>query len=149
VRQHLWGRAGRALGAFLRGAVLAMLLGILATAIFASTAAIGFQRSVTYTYDTVAYGYDASALLSSQRAAALDVRGPPSMPEGASWVSPVSVRDDVVAADSAAAGADVAFGPAPENAWSTFDRVQAKGSPLQGYKGGSGFANDGRQGSHS
>lgn len=41
----------------------------------------------------------------------------------------------------------MAVGPAPENAWSTFDRVQAKGSPFPGYKGGSTFANDGSQGS--
>lgn len=40
----------------------------------------------------------------------------------------------------------IAFGPAPENAWSTFTRVESKGSPLPGHKGGSGFANDGRDG---
>jgi large repetitive protein len=40
----------------------------------------------------------------------------------------------------------VALGPAPENAWNTFERVQSKGSPLPGYKGGSAFANDGRAG---
>lgn len=28
----------------------------------------------------------------------------------------------------------MAFGPAPENAWSTFDRVHAKGSSFPGYK---------------
>lgn len=40
----------------------------------------------------------------------------------------------------------MAFGPAPENAWSTLDRVQAKGSPFPGYKGGSTFANNGSHG---
>jgi guanyl-specific ribonuclease Sa len=52
-----------------------------------------------------------------------------------------------VAAETAAGEARIAFGPAPENAWSTFDRVSSKGSPLPGYKGGGGFANDGRNGS--
>lgn len=41
----------------------------------------------------------------------------------------------------------VPFGPAPETSWNTFERVEAKGSPLPGYKGGSSFANDGRGGS--
>jgi guanyl-specific ribonuclease Sa len=47
----------------------------------------------------------------------------------------------------AGGGAEVAFGPAPENAWNTFDQVEANGSPLAGFKGGGSFANDGRAGS--
>jgi guanyl-specific ribonuclease Sa len=41
----------------------------------------------------------------------------------------------------------IAFGPAPEDAWNTLTRIEEKGSPFPGYKGGSGFANDGSQGS--
>jgi len=41
----------------------------------------------------------------------------------------------------------IAIGSAPENAWSVLDRVVAKKSPFPGYKGGGGFANDGREGS--
>ncbi len=66
---------------------------------------------------------------------------------GAIYKSAVAGIVDGVAAETAASGADVAFGPAPENAWQTFERVEAKGSPLPGYKGGSTFANDGSNGS--
>jgi guanyl-specific ribonuclease Sa len=40
----------------------------------------------------------------------------------------------------------VAYGPPPENAKNAFDRVEAKGSPLPGYKGGSVFGNTGATG---
>ncbi|WP_325550110.1 RHS repeat-associated core domain-containing protein [Flexivirga sp.] len=39
------------------------------------------------------------------------------------------------------AGSKVAFGPGLEKAWSVLDRVDAKGSPLPGYKGGRAFGN--------
>jgi RHS repeat-associated protein len=50
-------------------------------------------------------------------------------------------------AEESIGGAEVAFGPAPERAWTTFERVDSKGSPFPGHKGGSMFANDGRNGS--
>ncbi|MBD3779994.1 MAG: ribonuclease, partial [Micrococcales bacterium] len=45
--------------------------------------------------------------------------------------------------------ARVAFGPVPENAWTTFGRVQTKGSPLPGFKGGSSYRNTGQAGSQA
>ncbi|XBB67846.1 polymorphic toxin-type HINT domain-containing protein [Nocardioides sp. WV_118_6] len=41
---------------------------------------------------------------------------------------------------------DVPVGPAPEDAWTVLNRVDAKGAPLPGYKGGKEFLNDGSQG---
>ena len=41
-----------------------------------------------------------------------------------------------------AASRVLSFGPAPESAWATLNRVDAKGSPLPGYKGGGVFKND-------
>lgn len=92
------------------------------------------------TYDTVAYVYDAPALLSSQSATTKYVRGSPSGPEVASWVSPVSVVRGVVAANTAEHA--VPIGPASADAWTVLNRVDAKGSPLPGYKGGSIFRNE-------
>jgi guanyl-specific ribonuclease Sa len=49
-----------------------------------------------------------------------------------------------VAAEDAGAGVDAArvpFGPGSEKAWNVLDRVMEKGSPPQGYKGGSVFNN--------
>lgn len=51
-----------------------------------------------------------------------------------------------VAANTAVRPAQVAFGPVPENAWATLGRVQSKGSPLPGYKGGSTFGDTGQAG---
>lgn len=47
---------------------------------------------------------------------------------------------------TAAGEARISFGPAPENAWSTYDRVSSTDSPAPGYKGGSKFKNDGKNG---
>jgi len=76
---------------------------------------------------------------------------------GVGAVGSVGVRSVTrEAVDAAAAGetdvaangvAEVAFGPAPSNVLTTLERVQAKGSPLPGYKGGTAFENDGRLGS--
>jgi guanyl-specific ribonuclease Sa len=41
---------------------------------------------------------------------------------------------------------DISFGPAPENAWKVLDRIDSKGSPLPGYKGGGIFGNTGTGG---
>jgi hypothetical protein len=41
---------------------------------------------------------------------------------------------------------DVPFGPATEDAWTALNRVDEKGSPLPGYKGGKTFLNNGSQG---
>jgi len=49
-------------------------------------------------------------------------------------------------ANTALRPAQVALGPVPENAWATFGRVQSKGSPLPGYKGGSTFGSTGQAG---
>lgn len=57
---------------------------------------------------------------------------------------PAAAARGSAAANAAIRPAQVAFGPVPESAWATFGRVQSKGSPLPGYKGGSMFANDGR-----
>jgi guanyl-specific ribonuclease Sa len=43
-------------------------------------------------------------------------------------------------------GREIAFGPASEDAWKVLNRVDSKGAPLPGYKGGSTFLNDGSQG---
>lgn len=42
--------------------------------------------------------------------------------------------------------AKIPFGSAPDKAWSVLNRVDSKGAPFSGYKGGSLFANDGRAG---
>lgn len=57
-------------------------------------------------YDTAAYVYDAPALLSSPDTAPKDARGSPAASDAGSWLSPVSVRDRGVAANTARAGAD-------------------------------------------
>lgn len=44
-------------------------------------------------------------------------------------------------------GRDIPFGPASEDAWTVLNRVDAKGAPLPGYRGGKTFLNDGSQGS--
>ena len=43
-------------------------------------------------------------------------------------------------------GRDIPIGPASEDAWTVLNRVDAKGAPLPGYKGGKTFLNDGSQG---
>lgn len=54
----------------------------------------------TFTYDSGAYTYDCVALLSSPDTGATDTWGSPSGREAGSWVSPVSVRDRGVAANT-------------------------------------------------
>ncbi len=110
----LLGRASRALCAFLGGAVLAMLLGSPATASVASTAATGIQHGVAYTYDTVAYVYDAPAALSSPGTVVAGARASPERPRATSWGSTVSVRGHVLAANTAgraAASSTARVGP--------------------------------------
>jgi guanyl-specific ribonuclease Sa len=43
-------------------------------------------------------------------------------------------------------GRNIPFGPASEDAWTVLNRVDAKGAPLPGYKGGKTFLNHGSQG---
>lgn len=83
-------------------------------------------------YDTAAYAYDAPALLSSPDTGASDARGSPSGPEVASSVSPVSVRDRGVAANTAADVPTVVFSRsrAPGIA-QNFDDAVANGAPTQ------------------
>jgi RHS repeat-associated protein len=64
---------------------------------------------------------------------------------GSGIATSLDLTTDATATETAA-DAPVAFGPAPKNAWETFERVESKGSPLPGYKGGSTFANDGSGG---
>lgn len=49
-------------------------------------------------------------------------------------------------AKSTDSGDDIPFGPASEDAWTVLNRVDDKGSPLSGYKGGKTFLNNGSQG---
>jgi hypothetical protein len=72
-------------------AALAVMVGPLGWADAAAT---------THAYDTAVYAYDGPALLSSPDTGVTYVRGWPPGPGAASWVSPVSVRDRGVAADS-------------------------------------------------
>ena len=98
------GRARRvsAGGPALVAAVLIATLGVLAQVVGIAGAVSAWAAATTYAYDTAAYTYDAPALLSSPDTAKLSVRGSPTAPEVGSWVSPVSVRDRGVAANSAA-----------------------------------------------
>lgn len=52
-----------------------------------------------------------------------------------------SLTGGCVAAETATGAARIPFGPGTEKAWSVLERVNAKGSPLPGYKGGSVFKN--------
>ncbi|UJP39781.1 ribonuclease domain-containing protein [Cellulomonas palmilytica] len=93
----------------------------------------------------LAYGYD---VLGRFAQSARSSRGAEEQVEqvGSAEPGPVVVRRSRVAANTAVRPAQVAFGPVPENAWATFGRVQSKGSPLPGYKGGSTFGNTGQAG---
>lgn len=64
-------------------------------------AAPASHGTAAYTYDTPAYVYDAPARLSSPDSVAADVRGSRSGPEASLRVSPVSVGDRGVAANTA------------------------------------------------
>ena len=98
------GRARRvsAGGPALVAAVLIATLGVLAQVVGIAGAVSAWAAATTYAYDTAAYTYDAPALLSSPDTAKLSVRGSPTAPEVGSWVSPVSVRDRGVAANTEA-----------------------------------------------
>lgn len=76
------------------GALLAFMFGLLGASPASAVTPL-------YTYDAAAYRYDAPALLSSLDSVARDARVSPSGAEAVSWVSPASVRDRCVAADTA------------------------------------------------
>lgn len=98
-------------------------------------------------YDTVAYTYDAPARLSSPDSVARDAWVSTSGPEVGSWVSPVSVRGDVVAAKGGGAlvkyDADFAIGQLTKGGRGTasglvdlaesqgWKAVQSSGGPLK------------------
>jgi hypothetical protein len=83
------------------GAAVAVLVGLVG-------AGQASAATTTYTYDTAVYAYDAPARLSSPDTVATEARGSPAVPRAVSWVSPVFVRGDGVAAEAGAA-ADVAL----------------------------------------
>lgn len=87
--------------------VVAVLVGILGAGPAAVTSPVS-------TYDTVAYAYDAPALLSSPDAVSAPVRGSPSGPEAASWGRSASVRDRGVAAETAGASVQLFRHAGPE-----------------------------------
>lgn len=83
--------------------VWAVALVAAAMAVAASLLAAGpvaAEAAVSH-YDTAAYVYDAPALLSSPDTVATGTRGSPSGLGAASWVTPVSVARNVVAAETA------------------------------------------------
>jgi hypothetical protein len=92
-------------------AVTALLAAVLAASVgvapsSAASAATTYEATA-YAYDTATYAYDGPVLLSSPDTVATGARGSPSGPGAACWVSPVSVRCVVVAANTAAR-ADIA-----------------------------------------
>src|SRR5271165_6268764 len=118
-----------------------------ALSLAAAVACVGAAAQALPSAARTAYVYDSPSAATTSPAdvssVALRVYDPPMRHSGANIVVALGAS----AAEEAGGGAEVAFGPAPENAWSTFDRVQAEGSPFPGYKGGGTFANDGRAGS--
>ena len=81
------------------------------------------------------YAYDATPTSTTSPVSVVfstAVGGAPT-PSGFSGLAAVVSRS-FVAAEAGGGGGDVAFGPAPENAWNTFERVESKvsGPPLFG-----------------
>jgi guanyl-specific ribonuclease Sa len=140
----------RSLSTFVLGRILAGLLAAiltLAAGVHASAAPATSDRSsrLVPTVRAPTYAYNAEVNSSESmlaiRHVGITAQAHTTGPQPASVGGVSANRIDFVAAES-----EVAFGPAPANAWATFERAQAKGSPLAGYKGGSVFANDGRNG---
>jgi hypothetical protein len=101
---------------FLRWGLLTAVLAV-ATALFGAGSASAAAPACSY--GTVAYAYDAPALLSSPGTAATGARGSPSMSEAASWGSPASARDHGVAANTAARTSSVVDDVLAETAGAT------------------------------
>lgn len=76
------------------GALLAFMFGLLGASPASAVTPL-------CTYDAAAYRYDAPALLCSSDTVRSYVRGSPTAPAAASWVTPVSVAGDGVAATTA------------------------------------------------
>jgi guanyl-specific ribonuclease Sa len=134
-RCHAWLAATTGIG------IVLSLIAALALMTSPIVAFAGSGRAPGYVYDAVSTSTTSTANLSVSSAA---TNAGFTLGSGQSISSSASFN---ATEDAAGGGADVAFGPAPENAWNTFDQVEAKGSPLPGYKGGGSFANDGRAGS--
>jgi guanyl-specific ribonuclease Sa len=117
--------------------VLLAALSCLLLASAASALAAGGAQTRVRAFDKTAPSLIGSSTLQS----------PCSRPGSAADSARITAGFCVAAEEAAGGGADVALGPAPENAWNTFDQVETSGSPLAGYKGGGSFANDGRAGS--
>jgi hypothetical protein len=121
-----WPRSGLL---FLVVAVVLLFVGV-PQATASALAAPTSTPSLTTVYDTASQHFEGSGAVGDRQVAVMSA-----LTLDRAWISRSSAQAGFVAAETAVGEAKVAFGPAPENAWSTFDRVSSKGSPLPGYKG--------------
>lgn len=117
----------------LAAAFLAAALAVVASLLGAVPAS---GTTPTYAYSTAAYVYDAPALLSSQGVAASYVRGSPSGPEAVSPTRSVSVRADVVAANTGLTAIEASPRVAPW-AGNSLSRLFTEGETMYRVWGGS------------